>query len=206
MSALNVNTITPESGTNVFCYRPNVVAWPGGTVQVVHNTVFKRVYYSIPNNDGGMRGDVFAEGINQGGTILRPLDIVIAPKSRRNFVQLEFNIFYEAHQDIVFTVLRDGNLIGAQNTELINSYGTGRWVGAAVSRYDNNNDSTPSYLQLNWIDNPSTINPVTYSVAVKSAGGSNFDITLNCTLSNYLDGADGYEQGTSFAIAQEIGR
>ena len=206
MSALNVNTITPESGSNVFCYSPNTVAWPGGTVQVVHNMVFKRVYYSIPNNDGGMRGDVFAEGINQGGTILRPLDIVIAPKSRRNFIQLEFNIFYEAHQDIVFTVLRDGNLIGAQDTELTTNYGTGRWVGAAVSRYDNNNDSTPSYLQLNWIDHPSTINPVTYSVAVKSSGGSNFDLTLNCTLSNYQNGADAYEQGVSFSIAQEIGR
>lgn len=206
MSALNVDSIIPESGSNIFCYRPNTVAWPGGTVQVVHNMVFKRVYYSIPNNDGGMRGDVFAEGINQGGTIIRPLDITIAPKSRRNCVQLEFNIFYEAHQDIVFAVLRDGNLIGAADSPNVDAYSIGRWVGAGVSRYDNNNDSTPSYIQLNWIDNPSTINPVTYSVAVKSAGGSNFDFTLNATLSNYLDGADAYEQGVSFAIAQEIGR
>lgn len=206
MSTLAVNSLTPESGSNIFCYRPNAVYWPGGHVQVVHNTVFRRVYYSIPNNDGGMRGDVFAEGINQGGTILRPLDITISPRSRKSFIKVEFNIFYEAHQDIVFTVLRDGNLIGAADSGSQDAYATGRWTGAAVSRYDNNNDSTPSYLQLHWVDCPNTVAPVTYSVAVKSAGGSNFDLTLNATLANYLDGADAYEQGVSFAIAQEIGR
>jgi hypothetical protein len=200
MSSLAVNTV--QSPNNIVrVERPNALYAPGHIIQVQHSTVMTRAYYTIPNNDGGMRADVFAEGVNMGGTIIRPLDITITPKSQNSYIFVEFNMFYEAPTDIVFTVLRDGMLIGAQFGSL---YNLGRWVGAAPSRYDNNNDSTPSYLNLPWIDNPGVVRPVTYSIAAKSSGGSNHSLTLNCTLSNYQNGSDAYEQGVSFAIAQEI--
>jgi hypothetical protein len=161
----------------------------------------ERFYYAVPTNDGGMRADSFAEGSNQGGTIIRPLDITITPRSRRSFINVEFNLFYETHHNVVFVVLRDGNLIGSQWGS---GYNQGKWSGAAVARYDNNDDSTPSYLNLPWIDCPGTTHPVTYSIAVKSSDSAARSLTLNSTLSNYQFGADAYEQGCSFSIAQEI--
>jgi hypothetical protein len=56
------------------------------------------------------------------------------------------------------------------------------------------------------MDQPGTIEPVTYSIAAISSGASEFALTLNCTLSNYQFGADAYEQGVSFTIANEIAR
>lgn len=205
MSKLNVSTI--QSPSNVLrVQEPNVLYAPGHIVRVYHSTVMARAYYSIPNNDGGMRGDVFAEGINQGGTIIRPLDITVTPSTVDSWIHVEFNVFYEAHQDMVFSVLRDGQLIGAswQGGDVSTYWQTGKWNGAGVSRYDNNNDSTPGYINLPWIDRPGTTDPVTYSFAVKSAGTSNFDFILNATYTNYENGSDAYEQGVSFTIAQEI--
>jgi len=180
---------------------PNVLYAPGHIVDVSYTVSMERMYYTIPTNDGGMRGDSFAEGSNQGGTILRPLDVTIIPKSPDSWIFIEFNVFYEAHHDIVFTVLRDGMLVGAQWGS---GYNQGMWTGAAPSRYDNNNDSTPSYLNLPWIDRPGKTQPVTYSFAAKASGATARDMTLNCTYTNYLNGADYYEQGVSFSIAQEI--
>lgn len=200
MTQLNVNTIQGPSNV-IRVAQPNVIYAPGHIIQVKWALSMERIYYTLPNNDGGMRGDIFAEGINQGGTILRPLDITIVPKSPESFVHVEFNVFYEASNDVIFNILKDGQLIGAQ-------YGSGynqhRWVGAAVSRYDNNNDSTPSYLNVPWVDRPGTTNPVTYSIAAISSSGSTYSLTLNSTISNYQYGADAYEQGCSFSIAQEI--
>lgn len=200
MTQLNVNTIQGPSNV-IRVAQPNVIYAPGHIIQVKWALSMERIYYTLPNNDGGMRGDIFAEGINQGGTILRPLDITIVPKSPESFVHVEFNVFYEASNDVIFNILKDGQLIGAQ-------YGSGynqhRWVGAAVSRYDNNNDSTPSYLNVPWVDRPGTTNPVTYSIAAISSSGSTYSLTLNSTISNYQYGTDAYEQGCSFSIAQEI--
>lgn len=200
MSRLNVNTLQGPSNQIRVAY-PNCVYAPGHIVQVKWNLSMERIYYAIPNNDGGMRADSFAEGSNQGGTILRPLDITITPRSKRSFINVEFNVFYEADTDQVFTILRDGNLIGSQWGS---GYNQGKWSGAGSSRYDNNNDSTPSYINLPWIDCPGTTNPVTYSFAVKSSNSSAKSFVLNGTYSNYQFGADAYEQGCSFSLAQEI--
>lgn len=204
MSRLNVNAIQGPSNVVRVAY-PNVIYAPGNIIQVRWNTSMERTYYTVPNNDAGMRGGNFAEGINQGGVIIRPLDITITPRSPDSFIFVEFNMFYECSHDVVFSVLRDGQLVGAQ----FQSGGTqtgqsGKWTGAAVSRYDNNNDSTPSYLNLPWIDCPGVSHPITYSIAAKSSNSTQHGFTLNCTLSNYQYGTDAYEQGVSFSIAQEI--
>lgn len=200
MSRLNFNTLQGPSNV-IRVAQPNVLYAPGHVVQVKWNMSMERFYYTIPNNDGGMRADIFAEGINQGGTIVRALDISIQPKSVNSWIFVEFNVFYEGDHNMVFSILRDGQLVGAQYGS---GYNQGRWNGAGVSRYDNNNDSTPSYINLPWVDRPGTLDPVTYSFAVKSSGGSNYGWTLNSTLANYQFGGDAYEQGVSFSIAQEI--
>lgn len=200
MSRLNFNTLQGP-GAVVRVQRPNVIYAPGHVIDVAFNMSFERAYYNIPNNDGGMRGDIFAEGIHQGGTPIRPLDITIKPKSPYSWIFVEFNVFYECANDIVFTILRDGQLVGAQWGS---GYNQGKWTGAGTARYDNNNDSTPSYIHLPWVDQPGTTDPVTYSFAAKSSGGSNHEFILNGTYSNYQYGADAYEQGVSFSIAQEI--
>jgi hypothetical protein len=200
MSRLNVNVLQGQ-GNVIRVAVPNAIYAPGHIIQVRHNTAQERHYYSVPNNDGGMRAESFAEGSNQGGTILRPLDITITPRSPDSFIHVEFNMFYEANQDVVFSILRDGQLIGAQFSS--GNQG-GLWVGAGVSRYDNNDSSTPSYINLPWIDRPGKTTPVTYSITAKSSDASNRSMTLNSTFSNYQNGADAFEQGVSFSIAQEI--
>jgi hypothetical protein len=170
----------------------------------------ERYYLSVPNNDGGMRNDFSGLGQPWGGTPIRPLDIAIKPHSIKSAIHVEFNMFYEAPNDVVFTVLRDDALIGASysgwGTTLNAQNSAGRWIGAGVSRYDNNNDSTPSYIQLNWIDSPGTTDWVNYSIAAKGSGGSNHTMTINTTISAYQNGQDAYETGVSFSIAQEIAR
>jgi hypothetical protein len=168
---------------------------------VAYSISFERAYYNIPNNDGGMRADTFAEGVLQGGTVIRPLDITIQPKSLDSWIFVEFNVFYECAPDIVFSILRDNTLVGAQWGS---GYNQGRWTGAGTARYDNNNDSTPDYINLPWIERPGTLDPVTYSFVVKSSNSSAHEFILNGTYANYQFGSDAYEQGVSFSIAQEI--
>lgn len=201
MSQLNVDTIAGSSNV-IRVESPNCIYAPGHIIQVKWGLSMERIFYTVPTNDGGMRGDSFAEGNNQGGQIIRPLDITIIPKSKNSFVFVEFNLFYECSHNVVFSILRDGNLIGAQMQTT--NIDTGRWLGAAVSRYDNNDSTTPSYLNVPWIDQPGSTGPVTYSIAAKSSNSSTTTLILNSTISNYRNGQDAYEIGCSFSMAQEI--
>jgi hypothetical protein len=207
MSTLLVDNLGVTSGNAILARTPNVFYWPGAHVQTVFNLCETRAYYYVPNNDGGQRANYGPNYSRQGGVPISQLNLTIAPTSNRSWVQIEFNIFYETNENIIFNVLRDGQLISSPNiVDQPATNTTGRWVGAGVSRYDNNGDSTPSYIQLNWMDQPGTIEPVTYSVAVISSNGSEYAFTLNSTLSNYQFGGDAYEQGVSFTIANEIAR
>ena len=208
MSQLKFNTLQGV-GNVVRVQQPNTLYAPGHIVNVSYTVAMQRAYYQAPNQDGGYRddysggpgGDLRGGQWQQGGNIVRPLDVTITPSSVNSWIFVEFNVFYECPNDVVFTILRDGQLVGAQWGS---GYDEGRWNGAGSGRYDNNNDSTPDYINLPWIDRPGTLEPVTYSFAVKSSNGSNQDFILNATFSNYLNGSDNYEQGVSFAIAKEI--
>ena len=164
----------------------------------------QRLRYNIPNNDGGSRGDIFATGITEGGTVITPLNVTIQPKTLDSYIFIEFNVFYETDNNISFNIVRDGMLVGAAFGNVNNVDYNSRWSGAGVARYDNNNDSTPSYISLPWVDRPGTTDPVTYGFAVRSAGGSNYEFMLNTTYGSYQNGQDDYEVGVSFGIAQEI--
>lgn len=202
MSLLKVNQITGP----VRVAHPNAIYAPGHIVQVRYSVAMQRIYYSVPNNDGGMRADTFAEGIHEGGVIIRPLDVSIKPRSIDSFIFVEFHLFYEATTDVVLTILRDGNMVGTAQPDaaIIGMQGASKQQGIGVTRYDNNNDSTPQYINLPWVDRPGTTEWVTYSLAAKSSNSSTQTLTLNTTMTNYQNGTDAYETGVSFGIAQEI--
>jgi hypothetical protein len=200
---LRVNAIN-AIGTEVRIAQPNAIYQPGQIIQVKYSRAMQRLRYNIPNNDGGSRGDVFATGISEGGTIIRPLDITIQPKSLDSYIFIEFCVAYEAGQNMVFNIVRDGMLVGAAFGNVNDISYSSKWTGAGVSRYDNNDSSTPSHICLPWVDRPGTTEPVTYGFAARSSDGSNLEFMLNTTYGSYLNGSDDLEVGVSFGIAQEI--
>jgi hypothetical protein len=200
---LKVNNIS-AIGSSVRIASPNAIYQPGQIIQVKYSQAMQRLRYNIPNNDGGSRGDIFATGISEGGTIISPLDVTITPKSLDSYIFIEFCVAYEATNNIVFNIVRDGMLVGAAFGNVGSLTYNSRWTGAGVSRYDNNDSSTPSHICLPWVDRPGTTDPVTYGFAVRSSGGGNHEFMLNTVYSAYQNGADDQEVGVSFGIAQEI--
>ena len=200
---LRVNAIN-AIGTEVRIAQPNAIYQPGQIIQVKYSRAMQRLRYNIPNNDGGSRGDVFATGISEGGTIIRPLDITIQPKSLDSYIFIEFCVAYEAGNNMVFNIVRDGMLVGAAFGNVNDQLYASKWTGAGVSRYDANDSSTPSHICLPWVDRPGTTDPVTYGFAARSSDGSNLEFMLNTTYGSYLNGSDDLEVGVSFGIAQEI--
>ena len=200
---LKVNNIS-AIGSSVRIAHPNAIYQPGQIIQVRWSRAMQRLRYNIPNNDGGSRGDIFANGISEGGTIIRPLDVTITPKSLDSYIFIEFCVAYETNHNVVFNIVRDGMLVGAAFGNVNDLNYNSRWTGAGVSRYDNNDSSTPSHICLPWVDRPGTTDPVTYGFAVRSGGGANHEFMLNTTYGSYLNGQDDHEVGVSFGIAQEI--
>jgi len=200
---LRVNAIS-AIGTEVRIAQPNAIYQPGQIIQVKYSRAMQRLRYNIPNNDGGSRGDVFATGISEGGTIIRPLDVIIQPKSLDSYIFIEFCVAYEAGNNMVFNIVRDGMLVGAAFGNVNDQVYASKWTGAGVSRYDNNDSSTPSHICLPWVDRPGTTEPVTYGFAARSSDGSNLEFMLNTTYGSYQNGSDDLEVGVSFGIAQEI--
>jgi hypothetical protein len=201
MSQLIVDTIR-SNGSVVRVEKPNVLNIPGHIVDTTFNVAMQQFYYKIPSNNDSMRGSHVAEGAYGPGMIIRPLDITVTPKTPNNWFHIEWNVHFEAHHDVVFNAARDGQYIGGQ------LYGgdqnQSRWNGLGVSRYDNNNDSTPSYINMSIMDRPGTISPTTYSFCVRTSDNAQREMVLNCTLGSYENGTDNHEIGVSFAIAQEI--
>jgi hypothetical protein len=200
---LRVNAINAIS-TEVRIAQPNAIYQPGQIIQVKWSRAMQRLRYNIPNNDGGSRGDIFATGISEGGTIIRPLDITIQPKSLDSYIFIEFCVAYETNHNVVFNIVRDGMLVGAAFGNVNDTNYNSRWSGAGIARYDNNDSSTPGHICLPWVDRPGTTDPVTYGFAVRSGGGGNHEFMLNTTYGSYLNGQDDHEVGVSFGIAQEI--
>ena len=200
---LKVNNIS-AIGSSVRIAHPNAIYQPGQIIQVRWSRAMQRLRYNIPNNDGGSRGDIFATGISEGGTIIRPLDVTITPKSLDSYIFVEFCVAYETNHNVVFNIVRDGMLVGAAFGNVNDLSYNSRWTGAGVSRYDNNDSSTPGHICLPWVDRPVTTDPVTYGFAVRGSGGDNHEFMLNTTYGSYLNGQDDHEVGVSFGIAQEI--
>jgi hypothetical protein len=200
---LRVNNINAV-GTEVRIAQPNAIYQPGQIIQVKWSRAMQRLRYNIPNNDGGSRGDIFATGIEEGGTVITPLNVIIQPKSLDSYIFIEFCVAYEAGNNMVFNIVRDGMTIGAAFGNVNDQAYSSKWTGAGVSRYDNNDSSTPSHICLPCVDRPGTTDPVTYGFAARSSDGSNLEFMLNTTYASYQNGQDDQEVGVSFGIAQEI--
>jgi hypothetical protein len=113
-------------------------------------------------------------------------------------------VAYEDGNNMVFNIVRDGMLVGAAFGNVNDQVYNSKWTGAGISRYDNNDSSTPSHICLPWVDRPGTTDPVTYGFAARSSDGSNLEFMLNTNYANYQNGSDDCEVGVSFGIAQEI--
>jgi hypothetical protein len=200
---LKVNNISGASNV-LRVQHPNVIYQPGQIIQVRWSRAMQRLRYNIPNNDGGSRGDVFATGISEGGTVITPLDVIIQPHSLDSYIFIEFCVFYETSNNCVFNIVRDGMLLGAAYGNVNDTLYNSKWTGGGVARYDANDSSTPSYICLPFVDRPGTTEPVTYGFAVRSSDTANPEFMLNTTYAAYQSGADDLEVGVSFGIAQEI--
>lgn len=200
MKRLNVNNIT---GTNniIRMQKPNAFYSPGNIVQVAYSICEERYYQAVPRRREGFLSEWGGQA-QHGGVPIEPLNVVIEPRSENSWMLVEFHLFYEVSNDVNFVILRDENLVGSQY------YGSdvnqGVWSSLAPSRYDNNDDSTPSYLNCCCFDRPGRTTPVTYKLATISSNGNNYTARINVTHSNYVNGADAYEIGVSFGIVQEI--
>lgn len=126
------------------------------------------------------------------------LDLTITLKRSNSQVYLQWYLFYECHHDITFQAKRGGSVIGF-NSEV----GNVRWSGIGTAEYEHSHDqnSTPSYTHMCWVDTPGSVGPHTYTLGSRSSTGSQYDIRVNRAWGAYQDDHEG---GVSWAIAQEI--
>lgn len=177
----NVINLLPDSAI-VAAATGGIVA-PGMIVQTIWNsTSIRRTYTSPQTGDGQM---------------ISELDLRIKPTRSNSIIYLQWMVFYEMHYDNVFTVHRNGSLIG-YNTQNGNSM----WSGVTSGRYDQDQASTPSNTFISWMDAPSTTAFTNYSLGIRCSSNTSYTFALNRTLGSV--GQDSYETGVSMGIAMEI--
>jgi hypothetical protein len=126
------------------------------------------------------------------------LNLTITLKRSNSSVYLQWWLFYECHHDITFQAKRGGSVIGF-NSEV----GNVRWSGIGVGEFEHSHDqnSTPSYTHMCWVDTPGSVGPHTYSLGSRSSTGTNYDIRVNRAWGAFQDNHEG---GVSWAMIQEI--
>lgn len=160
---------------------------------VKHKAV-AQVETKVINNFGAYSSPVSSE------TLIDPLSITITPIYDNSKIIVRWMVNGELHQDNVFRVYKNGAL--APNGK--NNNIGGRWVGYASGFYDRDENSTPSNWSIVYIDNPSTLTPVTYQLAVGSSSGTAYTFYLNRTQGSSDTGQDVYERIVSTATVWEI--
>lgn len=126
------------------------------------------------------------------------LNTTITLKRANSLVYLQWWLFYECHHDITFQAKRSGTVIG-YNTEV----GNVRWSGIGCAEYEHSHDqnSTPSYTHMAWVDTPGSVGPHVYSLGSRSSTASNYDIRVNRSWGTFQDNHEG---GVSYCMIQEI--
>lgn len=176
--------LQPASGSEIALDATKYLAQEGKVIQTITTTVHTR-------------GTLTASNSGNGSNLNSSLNLTITPKRADSTIWLRWTIFYECHHDAVFLVQRDGSLIG-YNTDL----GNNRWSGIVTPRYDNDYGSTPQTSTINWFDPAGSTASRTYSICIRSAGGSNHTFALNRSVGS--NGQDDHEVGVSHGIAREI--
>lgn len=177
------NLINLQPGTNLVAAATGGIVAPGMIVQTVWNSTSIRRTYTSPQTGSGQA--------------ISELDLRIKPTRSNSIIWLQWMLFYEMHHDNVFTVLRDGSLVG-YNTQM----GNYMWSGVDVSFYDVDESSTPRNQYISWMDSPASTSWLNYSLATRCSSNTSYTFALNRTLSS--SGQDSYETGVSMGIAMEI--
>lgn len=169
----------------------HVVAVPSETTVYFPGHVIQTVWRRFENH-------VTYNAYNDNAREIAGLNLEIKLKKATSAVYLKWYIFYEAHHDITFQVLRDSTIVG-YNLDA----GLQRWSGIGSAEYEHSHDqsSTPSYQLLAYMDQPGTTGPFTYKLGVRSSTATNYDFRINRAWSSF---SDSYEAGVSWVIAEEI--
>lgn len=177
------NVVNLLPGSSLVASATGGIVAPGMIVQTVWINSSSRRTYTSPQTGNGQP--------------IYELDLRIKPTRSNSIIYLQWMLFYEMHHDNVFTVLRDGSLVG-YNTQS----GNNMWSGAGVSFYDNDEASTPRNQYISWTDSPSSTSWLNYQLAVRCSTNTSYTFALNRTLNSV--GQDSYETGVSMGIAMEI--
>jgi hypothetical protein len=179
---VGIGTSTPITGSKLHINGPFYS--PGMPVQCISENVHDIVTYAA----------------NTTGRFITPLDIVITPKFSNSKIHLQWTTNGEVHQDNVFRIYRDGNLIG-YNTNIDSN---NRWNGVASGTYDRNESTTPCNITITWVDTPQTTNTITYQIYVQSSSTGSYPYYLNRTYAGSDTGQDAYERMVSCKSVMEV--
>lgn len=183
--------IALQSGTTISSPTPSAFTSPGQIVQVKYFRTDTRVTYSSSQSGNGNR--------------VTDLNLEITPRFATSLLLMQWMINGEIHQDNVFLIHRDSNLITTTGYTGYNALGgNSRWSGIASGYYDQNQDSTPSNWFIQYAAPAVTISPTVFSIAVRGSGPADYTFALNRTIASA--GGDNYEAtvstGTIWEIAQ----
>jgi hypothetical protein len=125
----------------------------------------------------------------------------ITPKYSTSKILLTYDLTYEASSgsQYVFRLTRNGSQIG--NNAAVPA---ANWVGWKVGSHDANDDSTPNFQFMTYLDSPASTSAVEYKLQVFGSNGNAVTFRLNRAYSGADVGQANYEIGTSSIMLQEI--
>jgi hypothetical protein len=137
------------------------------------------------------------------GLTVSDLAINITPKFSNSRLIMQWMINGEIHHDSVFLIHKDASLITTTGETGFNSVtGNIRSSGYASGLYDQNEDSTPTNLFLQYSAISGSTSSMTFAPAVRSSSGGTYTLALNRTIS--ASTGDAYESMVSSGLIMEI--
>lgn len=124
------------------------------------------------------------------------LDLTITPTSSSSKIILNYNIFMEADNDIIYRIYRNGTQIGQ------NSASTDVWSGIAAQTNDEGLNNTPHMLNIHYVDSPASTSAQAYTLRMVSTNGLSWSFYINRSKNN--TGAGSTEIGRSTVYALEV--
>ena len=141
--------------------------------------------------------DTFTQNIHVGA--INNLELSITPTSATSKIYIQAHVFFEAQRldnEMIWYLMRD-------STNLRAPAGGSRKLGIAMPTtgyVDNDQNSTPSVVNMSYYDSPATTSQVTYKIAVWADAATNFYINRTVTNTDSY----GYERGICSITLMEI--
>ena len=180
---VTVGSIAPATGNTLSMQTGHTLRAPNTYIQHWFVRSDNRTQYSAINS-----GD---------GNPLTDVRLVITPRYSNSTIRLRWVLHGEGEENTTFVVRRNNVLIG-YNTQR----GNVRHSCITTCLYDQNVDSTPHNITVDWYDRPGSASAQTYDVAVRRSNGGNSTYSFNRT--NGSTGTDNHEIGISYGFAWEI--